>query len=170
MSTLPEIKTILYATDLGRHMRPVFRHAISLAQHLNAQIIMLHVVEPMGSTAEAVISAYLPNKKADQLERDGMKKILKQMKGRLEDFCKEELELCDKKGAMVKEILVTTGRPADRIPQEAEKHHADMIIMGCKGNSGDMENIFFGSTTERVLRFIKCPVLCVPEEPNIGPQ
>jgi hypothetical protein len=34
VSTLPEIKTILYATDLGRYMRPVFRHAISLAQHL----------------------------------------------------------------------------------------------------------------------------------------
>jgi nucleotide-binding universal stress UspA family protein len=40
---------------------------------------------------------------------------------------------------------------------------ADMVVMGCSGNSGDMENIFFGSTTERVLRFIKRPVLCVPD-------
>ena len=161
MSTLPEIKTILYATDLGRHMRPVFRHAISLAQHLNAQIIMLHVVEPMGSTAEAVISAYLPNKKADQLERDGMKKILKQMKGRLEDFCKEELELCDKKGAMVKEILVTTGRPADRIPQEAEKHHADMIIMG-SWSEGFIGHGLIGSTARHVTQISHLPVLVVP--------
>ena len=64
MSALPEIKTILYATDLSRHMRPVFRHAISLAQHLNAKIIMLHVVEPLGSTGEAVISAYLGSEMA----------------------------------------------------------------------------------------------------------
>ena len=161
MSTIPEIKTILYATDLGRHMRPVFRHAIGLAQQLNAQIIMLHVVEPMGSTAEAVISAYLPNKKADQLERDGMKKILKQMKGRLEDFCKEELELCDKKGAMVKEILVTTGRPADRIPQEAEKHQADMIVMG-SWSEGFIGHGLIGSTARHVTQISHLPVLVVP--------
>ena len=161
MSALPKIKTILYATDLGRHMRPVFRHAISLAQHMDAKIIMLHVVEPLGSTGEAVISAYLPNKKADQLERDGMKKILKQMKGRLEDFCKDELELCDKKGAMVKEILVTTGRPADRIPQEAEKHQADMIVMG-SWSEGFIGHGLIGSTARHVTQISHLPVLVVP--------
>ena len=161
MSTLPEIKTILYATDLGRHMRPVFRHAISLAQHLDAKIIMLHVVEPLGSTGEAVLSAYLPNKKADQLERDGMKKILKQMKSRLEDFCAEELELCDKKGSMVKEILVTTGRPADRISQEAEKHHADMIVLG-SWSEGFIGHGLIGSTARHVTQISHLPVLVVP--------
>ena len=161
MSALPKIKTILYATDLGRHMRPVFRHAISLAQHMNAKIIMLHVVEPLGSTGEAVISAYLPNKKADQLERDGMKKILKQMKGRLEAFCNEELELCDKKGAMVKEILVTTGRPADRIPQEAEKHQADIIVMG-SWSEGFIGHGLIGSTARHVTQISHLPVLVVP--------
>jgi nucleotide-binding universal stress UspA family protein len=38
------------------------------------------------------------------------------------------------------------------------------FIMGNRGNSGDMETIFFGSTAERVLRFMKRPVLCVPLE------
>ena len=41
-----------------------------------------------------------------------------------------------------------------------------MIIMGSKGDSYDMKAIFFGSTTERVLRFIKRPVLCIPSECN----
>jgi nucleotide-binding universal stress UspA family protein len=161
VSALPEIKTILYATDLGRHMRPVFRQAINLAQNMNAQIIMLHVVEPLGSTGEAVLSAYLPNKKADQLERDGMKKILKRMKGRLEDFCNEELELCDNKGSMVKEILVTTGRPADRIPQEAEKHQADMIVMG-SWSQGFIGHGLLGSTARHVTQISHLPVLVVP--------
>ena len=40
----------------------------------------------------------------------------------------------------------------------------DIVIMGTQGTSGDLKNIFFGSTTERVLRFIKRPVLCVPIE------
>jgi nucleotide-binding universal stress UspA family protein len=142
-------------------MRPVFRQAINLAQNLNAHIIMLHVVEPLGSTGEAVLSAYLPNKKADQLERDGMKKILKQMKGRLERFCSEELELCEKKSAMVKEILVTTGRPADRIPQEAEKHSADMIVMG-SWSEGFVGHGLIGSTARQVTQISHLPVLVVP--------
>ncbi|MEJ2452952.1 MAG: universal stress protein [Candidatus Thiodiazotropha sp.] len=161
MSTLPEIKTILYATDLGRNMRPVFRHAISLAQHLNAEIIMLHVVEPLGSTGEAVLSAYLPDKKAEQLERDGMKKILKQMKIRLENFCHEELELCEKKSSMVKEILVTTGRPSDRIAQEAEKLNADMIVMG-SWSEGFIGHGLLGSTARHVTQISHLPVLVVP--------
>lgn len=161
MSTIPEIKTILYATDLGRNMRPVFRHAIGLAQHLSANIIMLHVVEPLGSTGEAVLSAYLPGKKAEQLERDGMKKILKQMKTRLENFCQEELSLCEKSSSMVKEILVTTGRPADRIPQQAEKHNADMIVMG-SWSDGFIGHGLLGSTARHVTQISHLPVLVVP--------
>jgi nucleotide-binding universal stress UspA family protein len=160
VSTIPEIKTILYATDLGRNMRPVFRHAIGMAQHYDAKIIMLHVVEPIGSTAEAVLSAYLPDKKVDVMEREGMKKVLKQMKARVEKFCEDEMALCEKKSSMVKEILVTTGRPADRIPQEAEKHQADIIIMGsCSEGFG---HGLLGSTARHVTQISHLPVMVVP--------
>ncbi len=161
MSKISEIKTILYATDLGRHMRPVFRRAISLAQQLNAEIIMLHVVEPLGSTGEAVLSAYLPAKKADELERDGMKKVLQTMKGRLEKFCEDEMAALDHKSTRVKEILVATGRPAERITQEAEKHQADLIVMG-SWSEGFMGHGLLGSTTRQVTQISQLPVLVVP--------
>jgi nucleotide-binding universal stress UspA family protein len=38
------------------------------------------------------------------------------------------------------------------------------------GNSENMENIFFGSSTERVLRLIKHPVLCVSENEEHKPD
>jgi nucleotide-binding universal stress UspA family protein len=41
---------------------------------------------------------------------------------------------------------------------------SDMTVIDSKGKSGDMKTIFFGSTFERVLRFITRPVLCVPPE------
>jgi nucleotide-binding universal stress UspA family protein len=59
MKNNPKITTILYATDLGEQTRPVFRQALALAKLYNAKIIMLHVVEPVGETAKAVISAYI---------------------------------------------------------------------------------------------------------------
>jgi nucleotide-binding universal stress UspA family protein len=64
------------------------------------------------------------------------------------------------------EKLVCPGTPYLEINKKAIQHGVEMVVMGCSGNSGDMDNIFFGSTTERVLRFIKRPVLCVPENEN----
>ncbi len=60
------------------------------------------------------------------------------------------------------ERLIYMGTPFLEINKQAIQCDVDMIVMGSRGNSGDMNNIFFGSTTERVLRFIKRPVLCVP--------
>ena len=64
-------------------------------------------------------------------------------------------------GELTKEI-VCEGIPFLEINKKAVETGADLVVMGNRGNSGDMQTIFFGSTTERVLRFMKRPVLCVP--------
>ncbi len=51
---------------------------------------MLHVVEPIGLTGEPVIDAYLPRLNTDKLEREGLQRILEQMKKRLRKFCRED--------------------------------------------------------------------------------
>jgi nucleotide-binding universal stress UspA family protein len=62
------------------------------------------------------------------------------------------------------EAVVTKGTPFLEINKKAIEKDVDIVIMGTHGTSGNMKTIFFGSTTERVLRFIKKPVLCVPIE------
>lgn len=62
------------------------------------------------------------------------------------------------------DMEVTEGTPFLEINKKAIEKDVDIVIMGTHGTSGDMKSIFFGSTTERVLRFIKKPVLCVPIE------
>ncbi|MCP4009618.1 MAG: universal stress protein, partial [Proteobacteria bacterium] len=62
----PEIKTILYATDMGEHMRPVFRFAIGLAKQHKAEIIMLHVAEPLSSGVQIAINMYMPDTSAKE--------------------------------------------------------------------------------------------------------
>ena len=47
------------------------------------------------------------------------------------------------------------------INKKAVEIDAEMIIIGSQGKSEDMKSIFFGSTAEKVLRFIKKPVLSV---------
>ena len=69
MKSLPRISTILYATDLGKNTRPVFKQAIGHAIAHNAKIIMLHIVEPLSDTAKAVISAYMPETEIEGVQK-----------------------------------------------------------------------------------------------------
>lgn len=44
----------------------------------------------------------------------------------------------------------------------AEEKNIDLIVMGTKGKS-NQRNIVFGSQTFQVLKYVKCPVLAIPE-------
>ena len=58
------------------------------------------------------------------------------------------------------------GAPFQAIAQRAQTIDADMIVMGGQGRAGngEIDEIFFGSAAERVVRLLPCPVLCVPQE------
>lgn len=161
MSEMPHYKTILYTTDLGERMRPVFRHAISLARQYQANIIMLHVVEPLGSTSEAVLSIYLPERNPDELQHEANKKVLARMQQRLEKFCKEEAELCGKGSPNVSDVIVIAGHPAEEILHQAQKHHADLIVMGSFGKHILGRHVL-GSTARYVTQSSPVPVMIVP--------
>lgn len=161
MPDLPAYKTILYATDLGKHTRPVFRSALSLARKYEANIIMLHVVEPMSSAMQAVVDTYLPEGEAKKVYQDGMQSVLREMKQRLETFCKEELGSPHLQSGRVKEMLVVSGRTSEEILRVAEKHLVDLIIMG-KSSRSILGSDVAGSSTRRVSRHSTIPVLIVP--------
>lgn len=58
-------------------------------------------------------------------------------------------------------LLVTTGNPADEILSTAKRLRNDLIVIGTHGLSG-FAKLFFGSTTEQVLRRATIPVLAIP--------
>ena len=57
---------------------------------------------------------------------------------------------------------VREGRPAERLLDVAEAHHADLIVVGRHGQ-GLFERLWVGSVATRVLRGASCAVLVVPE-------
>lgn len=161
MNSLPQIKTILYTTDLGKNTRPVFRTALSLAKAYEAKVIMLHVVEPMTSAMQAVVDTYLPEGEAKKVYQDGMKSVLGEMRTRLEKFCAEGFESPELLQGLVKEILVVSGRTSEEILKTAQKHQADIIVMG-KSTRSVFGSDVSGSSTRRVSRHASIPVLMVP--------
>jgi len=59
------------------------------------------------------------------------------------------------------QLVITVGKPEEEILKIARQQSADLIVMGTHGLSG-YRKMFFGSTTERVLRHATTPVLAVP--------
>lgn len=161
MSVIPSYKTIVYASDLGDNTRPVFRHAVSLAQHYSARIVMLHVVKPLGSTGQALIDAYLPQQEKQRIEQDGLQGVLAKMKQRLQKFCEEEGGACNLASDIVSTVKVVHGHPAEQIVRVAEEHNADLIVMGtCRKavfGGSDM-----GSTARQVSLHSRIPLMTVP--------
>ncbi|MBC8210651.1 MAG: universal stress protein [Gammaproteobacteria bacterium] len=155
--SIPAYKTILYATDMGKHMRPVFRHAISLAQHYEARLIMLHVAEPLGDTGMAALELYMPEK-MDSFQDDELKDILAAMKKRLVAFYHDELG--DKAG-IVSKVAVVSGHPAEEIEKYAKKQEADLIVIGTH-TKGGLASVFLGSTARKLIHVSDRPVLVVP--------
>jgi nucleotide-binding universal stress UspA family protein len=161
MVPAPNSQTILYATDLGDNTRPVFRLAVSQARRYNARLLMLHVVEPLGSTGTAIIANYLSGETADRINQDMASDILEVMKKRLDAYCKEEMAAFGLDRTPVTDILVVSGNPSEEILAVAQKYHADMIVMGTSTRSF-LGSVIMGTTARRVSRHSTLPVLLVP--------
>ena len=161
MKSLPKISTILYATDLSKNTRPVFKQAIAQARMHNASIIMMHVIEPLNETTKAVLAAYIPDIDFENQQKEEMKKIISHMKERLQKFYEEECEKHEKDFIPVKNIYVTAGMPSEEILTAAEKFKVDMIVMG-QSTQKVLGSKVMGSAARRVARLSTVPVLIVP--------
>jgi nucleotide-binding universal stress UspA family protein len=145
--------TILVAVDFSNSSKAALRKAKSLLTGEYTRIVALHVIDH--HFVDQCIYEHLGTK------REIKKKLFISAKNRLRDFLlKEGMDLNNL------EMVVCEGTPCVEINKKAVEIDADMIVMGSQGHSGEMVTIFFGSTTERVLRFIRRPVLCVPPEEN----
>ena len=157
----PEIETILYATDLGDHMRPVFRFALGIAKKYEAKITMLHVAEPLSSGVLTAIDVYMPAVTVKEVVRDGMKKALADMQHRLDSFCEDELKQSPMDRKLVAEVKVVSGRPEEIITQQADKMEADLIVVGTHTDP-TVGAYLLGSTARKVTQLSRIPVLVVP--------
>lgn len=160
---LPECNTILYATDMGNNMRPVFLHAISMANKFQANIIMLHVMEPVGTTGQAILDMYLP-KNTPQLNEAGLKDVLKVMEQRLKNFNRDEIKN-EEDETRVSDIVVAHGHPADEINKQATDRNVDLIVIGTHtGNT--LTTDLLGSTARALTQISNIPILIIPVDKN----
>lgn len=143
--------TVLVAVDFSYCSRLALRKGKSWAAANHGRILVLHVID------RGFVRHCIEQKLGT--EEEVKRKLFLNAKKKLHEFI-----LREGMDGNEAQTIICEGMPCVEINAKAVENDVDMIVMGSKGNSDDMKSIFFGSTTEKVLRFIKRPVLCVPPE------
>lgn len=146
-----KVNAILVATDFSDCACAAFQAAKSLGQRFGAKLILLHVINQR--IVERLVD-YL------KVQEDS---LIPELKEQAQQQLSAFLAHCDPDGLAV-ESLVTLGIPFQEIAVIARDLAVDLVVLGGygRGGRGRIEEVFFGSTAEKVVRLLPCPVLCVP--------
>ncbi len=150
---IPEIKRILYTTDLSPNSAYAFRYAINSAKKHDADIIILHVVEEM--------APFFDEERLKAISEKKITEAMDRIRKRLKIFCDRELNDDPKRAERVISIEVCQGYPPEEILKKADELNCDMIVMGTHGK-GIIRHSFLGSAARKVLRRVRKPVFIIP--------
>jgi nucleotide-binding universal stress UspA family protein len=155
------IRSMLYATDLGLYAPYVLQHALALARTFNAELYVIHVVEPMGLFAESVLQSYLGEDVLKALHSEGINNVIDGIEQRVLEGFRDELGEGHKDLALIRTVRVVQGDPSNVILEQAQKLAVDLVVVGSHshGAQGDTP---IGRTAARVLQLSVVPVYMVP--------
>jgi len=157
---IPEIKKILYATDLSGSSRTTLSWAMALARKHEARLLMVNVIEEIGSGSPS-LQFYLTEKEWEDLKQRINSEAIDIMKEQLNLFCDTVIAEEPECHYIADDIIVVRGNPAEKIVATAVENRCDVIVMGAIG-AGGLVGTIMGSTARRVLRKSSVPVFLVP--------
>ena len=139
---------ILMAVDFTESAEQILARALDIAEHNNAKLSMLHVVEYM-PPVDYVNDPMVSNWVVDDNE------MLEQAKKSLQKFSKQH-------SVKNVDLNVQFGRPKHVISQFVKDQQCDLVIIGSHGRHGI--SMFLGSTASAVLHAMPCDILTVKLE------
>ena len=153
---IPQIKKILYATDLSKNSSYAFLYATDLARKHGAGIVILHAIEPIPRYVEAEAGI------TDETKRKQQDETIENIKKLLLGFCKKaETQIGSPCVELVSQILVPRGYAPEEILNAADKEGCDVIVLGTHGK-GFLAHTFLGSVSSAVLNRTRKPVFIIP--------
>ena len=143
------LKKILVPTDFSPCSQKALQYALPFAEEFGAQILLVHVVEPVFVPENLMMAApELPELGAS---------LVTEARDRLSRVSQQTVP-----AAIRVETVVRVGQPYREIIETARTEDADLIVIATHGYTG-LKHVFLGSTAERVVRHSPCPVLTVRE-------
>ncbi|MBV1922006.1 MAG: universal stress protein [Pseudomonadales bacterium] len=159
------VNTILYATDLGLYGPYMLEHVGDLARSHNAKVYVLHVIEPLGVFADAVLETFVPESSKENLRDHGLNEVMTAIRAKVRAVFDQDLTDYDGVTDWLKDVHVIGGIPAEVILTDAEAIRADLIVMGSHGGVSDATTPI-GSVAAKVLQLSPIPVYLIPTSTN----
>ncbi|MBX3441447.1 MAG: universal stress protein [Planctomyces sp.] len=138
---------ILVPVDFSDNSMDALRQACDLGRRFDAEIHVVHVLEP-----------WAPAAAVDQFVPDRDKELVAREKARINEAL-EALPPAEWGPQPVKRELVV-GMAAPEVVKYAEQQGIELIVLGTHGRTG-LARWFMGSVAEKVVRFAPCAVLVV---------
>lgn len=144
------MKKIIVPIDFSEHSEFALKAAAKLAKKNNAEIFALHMLE----LSDAILTSV-----GDPIHPEALF-FLKLAEKKFGEFLNKDYLKDIKVTPVVKHYKVFS-----EVNDVAEKHSADIIVMGSHGTSG-IKELLIGSNTERVVRHANIPVLIIKNDLN----
>jgi len=142
-----KLKKILVPVDFSACSNKALQYAIPFARQFDAELTLLHVVQPFVAVPEMPsVDAALVQK---QMRESGKKQL---------EALQQTID-----AEIPSSTLLRMGNPHVEIINAAKESGIDLIILSTHGRTG-LAHVFLGSNAERVVRHAGCPVLIVREQ------
>ena len=130
---IPQIKKILFTTDLSKQTRHAFNYAVGLASQYGASLTILYVMEDLSPTQGASLQGFIGEERWEELrqirraggaadpdrQEAARARMIREALGEMFAAAREGSRR-QAPGAVAEEIVVTQGDAVDCIVQEAE--------------------------------------------------
>jgi nucleotide-binding universal stress UspA family protein len=139
---------ILCGIDFSDTSLKGLEYALALAEEADAELLLMHVIEGLPDPPDwqqppgPAVVEYLRLSEENALTR-----LRTALPHDAQTWCHPHM-------------ILTTGRPHHEILRIAQERDAHLIVLGVHGNR-PVDRLFFGSTTNQIVRAAPCPVLTV---------
>ncbi len=142
------MKRIIVPIDFSEQSEYALKVAVSLAKKHNSEILALHMLELSQGVFTSPEGPYI----------DQSLFFLELAKKRFNDFLSKPYLKGIKVTPIIKHFKVFS-----EVNEVAEKHGADLVVIGSHGADG-LKEIFIGSNAEKVVRHSNIPVLVIKSD------
>ena len=149
------MKKILVPTDFSDKADYALETACKIAKRSDAEVILLHVIEEASHSTFSVTGEMNFETAEERI-----------FTGKLIERAREEISLrlsSDRFEGSNWHTDIHVGNPYHGIKSIITDHNVDLVVMGTSGAHG-FDEMLVGSTTEKVVRYAKCPVLTIHKE------
>jgi nucleotide-binding universal stress UspA family protein len=140
-------KLILVPLDGSKRAEAILPHVEDLAKRYGAEVILLHVVEPVPLNVGPEGAYIVLREELDRRTTHG-------------ECYLSNLQAAYRQRGIETQKRVVYGSPVEAITAAAERENADLIAMASHGRTG-LSRVFYGSVAAGVLHRVDRPLLLI---------